>query len=323
MQFRASLAVITVAVLVGFGGSGACKRETAQSAREVAKKQEAAPNEARSSAAKKSTDSPEEPGPGSKNPSRAPTGSAAPGTQTSGAAPVARVITAKSRAVVETEERLLARWNDIRSFSAKLSTSFEQREGAKMRFEGEGTYDYLTKDGKTFIRSKQARDVYVDAGGAKATDGTALDRIFTGQRLLKILDGDYVYEVDVRHEQFGGLVVKKLLPHPLAIQFAGGKTLFKWLDQADELRLLPDETLDGKQVYVFETVTLTGRMKTLCFFDKETGILLKLTSEGEQPSLKSTFALSDIQLNVPFSDDHFTYTAPSGVEVQDLTGRQP
>lgn len=330
MQYRVPVAVMTWAILFSLGGFAACKREKAQPPREAAKEQEA---QSKQEEATKTTDArPKESGAASKagpvpkKPAVTTKEPTSPGTQPSpateprGVKPLGvRVITAKNPAVLEAEQHLLARWSEVRSFSAKLSTSFEQREGDKMRFTGEGTYDYMTKDGKVFIRSKQARDVYVDANGIKAADGTELTQIFTGQRLLKIFDGDYVYEMDERHEQFGGVVVTKRLPDPRNIRFAGGEALFKTLDQADVLRLLPSETLDGKEVYVFETVTTVGRMKTLYYFDKDTGILVKSASEGENPALTSTLALSDIKLNVEFNDEHFKFTPPEGVEVQDLT----
>ena len=57
------------------------------------------------------------------------------------------------------------------------------------------------------------------------------------------------------------------------------------------------------------------------YFDKETGILLKMVTEDTLAKTKHSFALSDVKLNVEFPDDHFTFTPPEGVEVQDLTIR--
>jgi outer membrane lipoprotein-sorting protein len=155
------------------------------------------------------------------------------------------------------------------------------------------------------------------------TNAVALEKegeewIVTGQIALKVFDGEFLYTVDQRHE--GKTATKAYLKRG-QFQYIGGRRLFSQVLGLDSFRLLPDETIDDKSAYVFEGKAADGTVTTQHYFDKQTGILLKMVTEDSLAQTKYTFALSDIKVNVEFDEDHFTFTPPEGMTVQDLTRR--
>ncbi|MGB2988035.1 MAG: hypothetical protein WBE26_19375 [Phycisphaerae bacterium] len=235
--------------------------------------------------------------------------------------PSARVVTANDATIDEAERELLARWNEIRSVSAKVTTRFEQREGAKSSQTGAGMRDCMKKNGKMLVWSKLNNYILLDVSHVDREDGAK--QLYTEQRLLRVFDGNFLYTVDERHEQMGGMKVTKSRLDPQGIQLIGGRRLFRQLRRLDRLQLLPDDTIDGKSVYVFEGSANADLVEIQYYFDKETGILLKMIVENKGENSTFMFALSDIELNVEFSEDHFTFTPPEGAEIIDLTQQRP
>ncbi len=205
---------------------------------------------------------------------------------------------------------LIAKWDTVQSASAKLKTHFERTQGQREKQNGEGTRDTLKKDGKVLMRSEYKNGVALEKPNG--------EWIVTGQIVLKVFDGEFLYVDDTRHE---GRTVTKSRPLLGQLQPIGGRQLFAGLRGVDEIKRLPEEIINGKSVYVFEAKAGGGTITSRHYVDKETGILVKLTRTDTLASIEYSFELTDIKVNVDFDEGHFTYTAPEGVEVQDLTRR--
>ena len=140
----------------------------------------------------------------------------------------------------------------------------------------------------------------------------------TGERITKVSDGDYVYTVNQTHE---GKKVTKARAIPPRIRNIGGAKLFARMPRAERETLLADEVLDGREVYVFEVLATGGLVMTRHYMDKETGVRLRLVVERLKDHTTLTYSLTDLKLNLEFSDDHFTFVPPEGVKILDLTRR--
>ncbi|MCG3138863.1 MAG: hypothetical protein HJJLKODD_02732 [Phycisphaerae bacterium] len=79
------------------------------------------------------------------------------------------------------------------------------------------------------------------------------------------------------------------------------------------------EDVNGEKCDVLEIVMDQGGQKatTLMYFSQKSGMMLKSVTTGEQ--MESTTLITDVQINVSIPDDKFSYTAPAGVEVMDMT----
>jgi len=203
---------------------------------------------------------------------------------------------------------LIAKWDKVQSVSATLKTKGERLTPQHQKQEGKGTRDAMKKDGKLLNRVAYKNGVVMIQ-----PDG---EQILTGQRVVRVFDGEFLWVDDTRHE---GRRVTKSRPRPGQVQPLGGRPLFAGVRALDKLELLPDATVDGRPVYVFKGTTGGGTINLREYVDKETGILVKL--EREDTLAKSTYEveLTNLKVNVDFPDGHFTYTPPEGVEVVDLT----
>jgi outer membrane lipoprotein-sorting protein len=99
---------------------------------------------------------------------------------------------------------------------------------------------------------------------------------------------------------------------------------FKLMEEHFAIKLLPDETVDGKAAWVLELKAkdpaqsaLVGR--TLSYYDKETGISVKSMSYDPSGKPTTTSMTKDIKINSTINPDRFVFKAPPGVEVVDST----
>ena len=296
MLYRPFLTTITLAALVGLTGLTACRKDEPERAEDVAAVQPSTPEkEAGPPSVTASLDAV----PGENAPAQ-------PSEQGSLRRPRVNITPDADAAIRE----LLARWEEVQSASVSFATDFERLAGLGERQKSEGTRDCLKKDGKMLIRSSYTNAVALEKEGK--------EWIVTGQIALKVFDGEFLYTVDERHE--GKTATKSLLKRG-QFQYIGGRRLLSQILGLDSFSLLPDETIDDQSVYVFEGKAGDGTVTTRHYFDKQTGMLLKMATEDSIAQTRYTFALSDIKVNVEFDDDHFTFTPPEGMEVQDLTRR--
>lgn len=214
-------------------------------------------------------------------------------------------------ALQKLEKEWLGRWAKIESVSARLLTKFERAKGQRTLQQGEGTRDCMKKDGRVLMRSSIINTISV-----KREHDTEIPWILTGQHISKVSDGRFVYTVDRRRE---GTTVTKNWAVPPHIIPIGGKWLTTVIRGLQGLRRLRDTTIGDEQVYVLEGTSKNGRIVHRFSIDKKTGLLRELAVNNRIDSSKFSVALSDIRLNVEFSEDHFDFVAPEGIEIQDLT----
>lgn len=313
MLSQNKLATAMLVMLAGLAGLSACRRDEPEPAPQGEPQAQEAPTARQEQPAQQATRAQDAPSPKRASPASQPS---KPTTATSDNAsdqPLmwvssARIITAEDQAGEAAQKELAARWDEHQSVSAKVTTTFERHEGLTTYQKGKGERDCMRKDGKLLVRSKVFNSI-----NAQREHG---QWIATAQRVTQVFDGELLYTLDERHE---GKTFTKSRPTPGRLQYIGGRRLFDRMRLLDGVRLLPDETIDGKSVYVFEGSAGEGRIRTHHYIDKETGILLKLVVKREDPKSRYTFALSDIELNVEFSEDHFTLAPPEDAEIQDLT----
>lgn len=99
---------------------------------------------------------------------------------------------------------------------------------------------------------------------------------------------------------------------------------FKQMDEHFDVKLLPDETVNGKPAWVFEMKMKPGNPaaammgRALAYYDKETGISLKGVSFDPAGKPTSTSVTSDVKIDADIPADRFTFKAPEGVKIQEM-----
>lgn len=205
------------------------------------------------------------------------------------------------------QAELLAKWDAVRSVRAKVLNKYHQRKGLKYRSRGKGTYDCMKRGDQTLFLLYRFDGINAE----RAKD----DKVKTGERILYVYDGDFLYFLDEFHNS--KTAYKYASPH--RVQPIGGKQLFDQIHRFDRVVRLPDETINGKYVYVFEGTNHSNRDHGLYYLDVETGILIKMVLENEAMESERTLILDDFKLNYAFPDNHFIFVLPEGVALTDYT----
>lgn len=214
---------------------------------------------------------------------------------------------------------ILAKWEKVQAFSAHIrietgtgkviSKSGGGKWEPQMHVRGEGIYECFKKDGKSLIRMEldgESPVRHIGDGGPSRSS------------ILRLYDGEFVYSVGKEGGQTHASKVNR--PDDDFI-LLGGPELFKKLRRQFILSRQPDETLGTRKTVVLEGRPKKGDGKTLYWFDKETGILVKLAMFNRTGNLQNRLTLDEINMDPKFSPKRFVFIPPKGVEVKDLTKR--
>ena len=203
----------------------------------------------------------------------------------------------------EVSKKIAAASEKVQSFSAKSKTITEMKqEGFSMTSTTEGTTEMLRK-GDVFLSRMETKSVTenVVAGTTSKQEST----------MLMINDGAYTYTVS----EMGG--TKSAFR--TKVEKSDADPFKAWRETA-ELKVLPDESVDGHAVWVIEAtpkVAQAAQGKTVIYYHKESGQMIKMVVHTPDGKPMTTTTYSDIKVNEKISPDRFVFKAPPGVEVQD------
>ncbi|MCG8404849.1 MAG: outer membrane lipoprotein-sorting protein [Phycisphaerales bacterium] len=182
-----------------------------------------------------------------------------------------------------------------------------------MNMRSDTTFDCIRKGDKVLYRSEQkSKTDQKIAGIEQKSDGYT----------LVIDDGAYVYSYS---EQAGqkSASKEKSSPETQTNPFDAAKS-FKSTEQMFNLKLLPDETINGQPTYVIEMTPKNAAMKAFSgknvnYYDKKTGISVKSVSYDPKGKVVGTITTTDIKINPKVDPSLFVFKAPQGVTVVDNT----
>ena len=233
-----------------------------------------------------------------------------PGPDRASSAPKPPVLDEKTRTVIA---ELTARWDELQAFSAAVATELPQAAGNPGTTQGKGTYEWSKRGEKRLIRFGLVNTLRIETGEAKA--------ILTGEILIFLYDGEFLYS-QLQQPRIFKQTTKSRYEPDRVLQI-GGKDLFRGLSETNSLKLRPEEMVDGRAAYVIETTPTTGKGSTVHYFDKQTGVRLKMIEGDETGKATFTLTLSDLNTSHEFSEDYFTYKLPEGFELIDKTHDKP
>jgi len=214
------------------------------------------------------------------------------------------------------EKRIVEAWGKHKSMTAKITTVNHVQAGdMTIDAKGEGTLETSRQGDKQFIRMELKNTMVRKTGEQE----TKMD-----QPTTLIADGEFAYTTN---EAMGKpMVVKTKID---SMMTGEPKALLEQFRKQYELKLMPEETLDGRKVFVIagtpkEKATMPGMpVKMVLNFDQEHGVLLKVAGLAEDGKPVSTMAYSDVKFDVKLDPDRFKFKVPEGVEVMDRTSDKP
>ena len=208
------------------------------------------------------------------------------------------------------EKTITEKWTALSSMSAKMTMVSEMdMGGTKMSMKAESVVEYLKKDGKELHRQEMTTETTFGAGQSMKSSTMSVD------------DGEFLW---VLQEQMGNQTVMKQKSGQMQGN-PGGKKMFADLRERSDLKLLPDEKVDGMDCHVIEgTPKKAGPMqatKELYYFGKKNGLLVKMVGMGENDKKMMTITFSDVKINPKLDPARFVFTVPEGAQVMDMTGK--
>jgi outer membrane lipoprotein-sorting protein len=147
---------------------------------------------------------------------------------------------------------------------------------------------------------------------------TVETRLAIPGRETMVCDGEFMY---IYSDKAGRKSAVKLKADA---RTAGDVTaLFDSLRGDYDLKVLPEETVNGQPCYVIEGTASKELdhplVRQMTWFSKDLGLAVRIvvyTKAGEVTGRSDT---TDIKPNAPIEDDRFTFEAPEGVQVRDLS----
>ncbi|QOJ13619.1 MAG: outer membrane lipoprotein carrier protein LolA [Planctomycetia bacterium] len=218
----------------------------------------------------------------------------------SGAA-LADTIETVKKAVVDKAEK-------ITSLSFKMTSKMETDAGGmKMKMDSEGTYEWMRKDGKIFSRMESRQKM---AMGDQAPQDS---------KTLMVTDGQFTY---IYSEAMGQKSAMKQKADNSQKMF--GKEAWDQMEKDYNLALVGNDKVDGHDCWVIEATPKSpqpaGPAKLKMWYAKDTTIGHKTVMLDASGKETMTATMTDVKLDASIPADRFVFTAPSGVEVMDLTG---
>ena len=218
----------------------------------------------------------------------------------------------KDPAVAAAVDELLAAWEKVPSVYAAVETMIPEAAGNAGKTTGKGKYYLQKQDGKTRINFELRNALYIVQEEGK--------KLMTGEILQWVIDGEHLYTF-TNQPGFQEASKKKLDYGEVLL--IGGRLLFRDLIANNKLSLLPEEMLDGRAARVLLATPNDGAWKTTHYFDKATGIRLKMEETDATGKTTLRITLTDLDLDSSITDDKFLFTVPEGVKFVDETVQTP
>lgn len=204
---------------------------------------------------------------------------------------------------------LVAKFEKHEGITATVQTEMSQAAEGEGSTGGNGIYDCKKQDGKWLIH------FWITNTLTLHTDDK---NYMTGEILHDLYDGEFLYR-RLQQPKLRNFVKQHYSPN--AILQIGGRALFQALAEKYDLKLLTEAEGGESPTHVIEASPLTGAWTTKHYFDKETGIRMRIQEFNEQDEKVLTLELSEIKLNPEFGPTAFTPMMPRDFTFIDETAK--
>lgn len=214
------------------------------------------------------------------------------------AKPTVQTTRPAGRTLESVEKKIIEKWSQHKSLSAEIHLV---RSAQGFGATGNGTCEYVFKDGKEMYRTEFATDV--------PNQETAI-------RVTNICDGEFLTTLTVQSGQATALKrqgCEALRPTP------SGRMMLKTLRKIHELSLEPDQKVDGKDTFVIRARNSSNGFGTRLFVDQQTGLVLRAVDLNPAGSPIKIITYTGVKFDVEIKPERFILVLPPGVELVDKT----
>jgi outer membrane lipoprotein-sorting protein len=214
------------------------------------------------------------------------------------------------------EKTIVEKAANTQSQQARITT-MQRMQTPQMSYDsqGETTYEFLKKGDKWLSRTESKTTSSSSVAGKEHKQNTTM---------LVIDDGEFVWTLSEMDGQKSVMKSRSEANRALLTD----KAYFDNLRKDFELKLLPDETVDGRATWPIQATprqpAAEGMIAMLLnYFDKETGVCIKTVGKDSSGKEVMTSVTKDIKVNPTLAADRFVFKVPEGVAVMDMTQDQP
>lgn len=204
------------------------------------------------------------------------------------------------------EKELTKAWGNFESMTADMTMTMAM---PGMTTKTTGTIELEHKGGKDRYRMDMKSEM--DMGGQKMSTASST-----------VSDGEFIYTVS---EAMGQKTAIKMKPGQGQMSAPVGKEAFDSLKEQFELKVLPDETVDGDVAHVLEgkpKQNMGSPITTMkMYFAKKHGIMVKMVGFDANGAEVMSTHYKNVKINPKIDASRFVFKAPEGVEVMDMTGK--
>lgn len=209
------------------------------------------------------------------------------------------------------ERKLLAMVPKFTAFSAALSLKVDYSGTMSWdRSEGRGTVEYQMKGDQVLSRLEMTSESTATVGSGE-----------TKSRDVHTLYGDGRYVFDVG-ETNGTKMAFKMNADPMQVAVPTQALFDVWRSKY-ETKVLPDEKLDGKDVWVIEArprnTDLTPAARMVSYFRKDLPLMVKTVSYDKFDRPIQWTTLTDININPKLDPERFVFKPSPDYEFHDVT----
>ena len=222
----------------------------------------------------------------------------------------------------EVQKKIHEKLSKYKSMSFKSVTILETNSSeSSSRATTDQACEYLRKDAKTVLsRFENKSHSITKIGGKEYKNESTMTSIYDGEFQYGLIDN------------MGNKMATKQRPYPGSmIDPFDILPQFRAMDKTHRVRLLPDDKVGGRNAWVMEIGPKTpvsrpagskgesAGERTVNWYDKDTGVLIKTVSYDAGGKPYSTTTMSDIKVNDKIDPDRFKFKAPEGVPMFDRT----
>ncbi len=218
------------------------------------------------------------------------------------------------------EKQVLEKWDHVKSHSATLSvTGYLELDSGANRTTGRGTFESMRMGNRRPYRLELALTSVGDTfgGGEMRTEDT--ETIVSNGKILKIFKS--ILAMGKRNP----FAFKAPLDRPPTmdlVPIVDATRVFKTLKKISKMELGHTSPGDLPPVHVVELTFPNPEVevaKMVVYFDKETGIVLRTTTEGRRVDWRWAVDYQNVQVNIELDPNRFVFRLPKGVSFMDTS----
>lgn len=215
--------------------------------------------------------------------------------------------------IQELQAELEKAWGNLESYSCDLTQVTAPPGVAEQRMTGTHEAEIIADKDEMRTRTELS--------------GTMTEPMPMDMSLLAIFDGEYMYTVNrMESSILPQPMVQAMKSEPEGAMTGDFKLLFEEMAVDFDLDRLDDTEVDGRDSFAVRATRRVASPDAMfdnereLYFDKESGVLVKLKIIDAEENVISTMDWTNLELNEDIDDDRFVFEAPAGVDVQDMTG---